>query len=344
MCILSWSLLPPEIQQNLVLFLVVGSISAGLSTMAKAGFGGGVGMLSTPLMVMAIGDSRMALGIMLPMLVVSDYVIVVQWWRQWNTKAAMSLLPGAIIGLVLGWITLAYVLGVTGGDNHAAASAPGRPPVLRSSSAPFLPSSLPPVLTSTETGGGEEGRKGGQEASMPASAGAPAQNRPAGAASAKDVTNAWMMLAIGLIALGFVVLHVVRSMRKDQFHFRPVLWQATAVGTAAGFTSTLAHAAGPIVTMYLLPQGMSKSRFVATTALYYWIGNQLKLLPYWQLGMIDAHTLGANLVLLPAVVVGAVLGVYLHRRLGEKNFSRTVYFLLALAGVDLIWHGAAKLW
>ena len=37
--------------------------------------------------------------------------------------------------------------------------------------------------------------------------------------------------------------------------------------TVAGTTSTLGHAAGPVVAMYMLPQQMPKGRYVATTAL-----------------------------------------------------------------------------
>jgi len=268
------SLLPPEIH-NLLLFITVGSVSAALSTMAKAGFGGGIGLLATPLMVIACGDNvPLALGIMLPMLVISDYVILTQWWRKWNTQAAMSLMPGAILGMLAAWWLMAAL------QQQAAVS---------------------PAASSTKT-----------------------------------LANSIMMIAIGVIAIALVILQVIRQKRGESLPFRPVLWQATSVGTIAGLTSTMAHAAGPIVTMFLLPQRMDKQRFVATTALFYWFGNQIKLVPYWFLGMLSLQTLGANLVLAPSVIAGAFLGVYLHHKLDERQFQWIVYVLVTLTGLDLI--------
>lgn len=276
---LAFLLVPPQLDgEGMWLFLLVGSVAAGLCTMGKAGFGGGLSLLSTPLMVHACGgNSKLALGIMLPMLVVSDYIILAKWWGKWDAKAALTLAPGAFVGLGLGWVTLYYL------QRYA------------------------------QTGG-------------------------------ERTTNAIMMLAIGAIAVGFSALHAWRSRRREPIHFRPVFWQATSVGTVAGYTSTMAHAAGPVITMYLLPQGMTKMRFVATTSLYYWYGNQIKLVPYFCLGMIDVQTLGANVALLPSVVVGAAVGVYLHHKVGEKHFSGVVNVLLFLAGLDLAIRAARTLW
>jgi len=126
--------------------------------------------------------------------------------------------------------------------------------------------------------------------------------------------------------------------------FRPVWWQATGVGSVAGFTSTLAHAAGPVTTMYMLPQRLSKEQYVATTVLYYWIGNQLKLPVYVAMNMVNRKSLLVGLVLLPAVPVGAWLGKYLAKRISQKVFTAIVYTLLAGAGVYLCKDAIQALW
>ena len=157
-------------------------------------------------------------------------------------------------------------------------------------------------------------------------------------------TDAALKLAIGIIARAFVALQVVLSLRGvAPAPRRPSISRGTAAGSVAGFTSTLAHAAGPVVTMYLLPQRMSRARFVATTALYYWIGNLLKVPPYLVLGMIDAGSLAASLWLVPMVVIGALLGVFLHSRVGERSFRAVVYVLLTLTGLHLCVQGARAL-
>jgi len=273
---LSWSLAPAELH-NPALFLAVGSVAAMLFSMAKAGFGGSVGLLAVPLMIFACGgNSKLAIGIMLPILIAADYVAFAVWLGKWNLRAVWMLLPGAAVGIGAGWAIL-----------HALSEL-----------------------------------------------------RAAGGA---DAANAWLKLGVGAIALSFVALHVVRSARGKPLMFRPVLWQGSVAGGAAGVSSTLAHAAGPIVAMYMLPQQMPKGQYVASTALFFWIANQGKLIPYFAEGMIDTHTLGAGLLLLPAIAAGGLLGKLLHNRVNQAQFNAVVYGLLALAGGWLVWQGAEGL-
>ena len=89
---------------------------------------------------------------------------------------------------------------------------------------------------------------------------------------------------------------------------------------------------------------MHRNRFVATTVLYAWFGNLIKLLPYILLGMIHTKSMAASMVLMPAVIGGAVLGIFLHHRVGQKSFSGVVYCLLALAGIFLCYRAIVTLW
>lgn len=274
------SLLPNGIE-NVALFLSLGTLSVLLVSMAKAGFGGGVGLLSVPLMIYACGEqTQLATAIMLPILIANDYVAIAAWWRKWDLRAVLLLVPGLVIGVGIGWWAI-WALRHAGGE------------------------------------GGEHHQK---------------------------TADAALMLGIGIIALGFVALQVIRARRTKPLPFRPILWQGTAVGAVAGITSTLAHAAGPVVNMYMLPQQMSKERFVSTTLLYFWIGNQVKLIPYGALGMLNADSLGGAACFLPAVVAGTVLGVALNRKVGQRQFTGVVYVLLALTGVHLVIGAVDKLW
>ncbi|MFW6153787.1 MAG: TSUP family transporter [Planctomycetota bacterium] len=259
----------PPTADDPVRFLLLGALAVAIFGAGKAGFGGGVGMISTPLMLYACGDAVTAVAIMLPLLIAADYVSVAMWWRKWDARNILALLPGALVGIGLG-----------GG-----------------------------VLAVFQRFGVEAGR---------------------------EVTNTALKLAIGLLATGFVVLHVVRALRGKLIAFRPTRVHGLGFGAAAGLSSTLAHAAGPITQMYLLGQQMPKGRYVATTVGFYWIINQVKLVPYFALGMVSAPTLGADLALLPAVVAGAVVGLVLHRRVSAVWFSRVVYGLLGAIAVHLV--------
>jgi len=262
------TLIPPTADDP-VRFVLLGALAVAIFGAGKAGFGGGVGMISTPLMLYACGDALTAVAIMLPLLIAADYVSVAMWWGKWDARNVLALLPGALVGI-------------------AAGSG---------------------VLAAFQRFGVEAGR---------------------------DMTNASLKLAIGLLATGFVAGHIVRALRGRLIAFRPTRAHALAFGAAAGLSSTLAHAAGPITQMYLLPQQMPKGRYVATTVGFYWVINQVKLVPYFALGMVSAPSLGADLALLPAVVIGAAIGLALHRRVDPLWFNRLVYGLLGLIGLHLV--------
>jgi hypothetical protein len=68
---------------------------------AKAGFGGGLGMLVTPLCVLAFGP-KTAIGILLPLLCAGDAFSLYHYWRSWRAENLLYLLPGVLVGVVIG--------------------------------------------------------------------------------------------------------------------------------------------------------------------------------------------------------------------------------------------------
>lgn len=69
--------------------------------LSKAGFGGGLGMLTTPLCVLAFG-SKDAIGILLPLLCAGDAFSLYHYWGKWDKKNLYYLMPGVIIGILIG--------------------------------------------------------------------------------------------------------------------------------------------------------------------------------------------------------------------------------------------------
>ncbi len=68
---------------------------------AKAGFGGGLGMLVTPLCVLAFGPKH-AIGVLLPLLCAGDVFSLYHYWGKWRRDNLRYLLPGAVVGVVIG--------------------------------------------------------------------------------------------------------------------------------------------------------------------------------------------------------------------------------------------------
>jgi hypothetical protein len=75
--------------------------------LAKGGFGS-VGILVVPVLSLAVSPVQAA-GITLPILILSDIVALVSYWREWDRRVIAIMLPGALIGIAIGWWTAALV-------------------------------------------------------------------------------------------------------------------------------------------------------------------------------------------------------------------------------------------
>jgi len=146
-----------------------------------------------------------------------------------------------------------------------------------------------------------------------------------------------LQLAIGLVALSFVLFQAFRAIVLGVLEKRrPHAVEGVLMGTIAGFTSTLAHAGGPPVVMYLLPQKLPRHLFVGTMVILFAIINLIKLIPYHSLGLLRVGNLMTIMLLAPLTYVGVRLGLYLNSRFTDLWFSRVVYTILFLTGLQLV--------
>jgi uncharacterized membrane protein YfcA len=74
---------------------------------AKGGFGA-IGLLVVPILAVVISPVQAA-GITLPILILSDFVAVASYWGAWDRRVLAIMLPGALIGIAIGWLTAAWV-------------------------------------------------------------------------------------------------------------------------------------------------------------------------------------------------------------------------------------------
>ncbi len=150
----------------------------------------------------------------------------------------------------------------------------------------------------------------------------------------------WLGRIIGGLAVALVAVQLQRFRRERAggvtTSYRPRAWHGVGLGATAGFTSTLAHAGGPLVLLYMLPQNLEKQVFVGTIIKYFFLGNVIKLVPYYQRGLFTMPRLSLAAALLPAVVLGTLVGVFLNRRFSDRAFRGVVYVLAACVGVFLL--------
>ncbi len=149
---------------------------------------------------------------------------------------------------------------------------------------------------------------------------------------------------IGAVALAFSAYHYYRQWRPLDLARRtggPAV--AVVAGLTSGYTSTLAHAGSPPVTMYLLPKGLPRQQFVATTVILFALINATKLIPYGLLGQLAPGNVVAAGALVPAGLLGLWLGIRLQRILSERWFYHICYGLLILVGGRLLYDGGRQL-
>ena len=144
-------------------------------------------------------------------------------------------------------------------------------------------------------------------------------------------------LFIGLIAVVFALHYWSKpgeTEPRTAGQVRGGLW-----GAVAGFTSFLAHTGGPPAYVYLLPQQMDRTTFVATSVFFFFAVNYLKLLPYAWLGLFDFTNLATAAVLAPLAPFGVWFGLILHKRVNDKLFYNICYSALLVIGIKLLFDG-----
>ncbi|MCX4579203.1 MULTISPECIES: sulfite exporter TauE/SafE family protein [unclassified Streptomyces] len=112
--------------------------------------------------------------------------------------------------------------------------------------------------------------------------------------------------------------------------------KARSYGVLGGFTTMVANAGGPVMSMYLLSAGFRKLGFLGTSAFFFLIVNTSKVPFSVGLGLIDGHSLLLDAALAAFVVPGAFLGRWAVHRINQLLFERLVIAATVVGGVQLL--------
>jgi len=245
-------------QYSSLLCIATATVAILLIGIAKAGFGGGVGLLSTPLLALVL-PAKTVVGFLLPLMILADGFTIYHHRAKFDRHNLKILIPGAIIGIVLGTLLI------------------------------------------------------------------------------NQVSDVQLKRTIGVVVLAFLLFQLIRSrLFKRSGNFSPAWPIGTVVGVIAGFTSAIAHAAGPVITLFLLPQRLDKQTFVTTMVLFFAGVNLLKLIPYVSIDLITLETLKADLLFLPIVPIGTFAGAWMNKKISPAAFITTIYILVFITGVQLL--------
>ena len=144
------------------------------------------------------------------------------------------------------------------------------------------------------------------------------------------VTIGWIILSL----LGFnLVLRAKRAELLELTRHRTFSW---GMGFLSGTVTMLANAAGPVMTVFLLSQRLEKQEHLGVFCRFFLFINLFKLPFSNSVGLITAPSLLTNLVLLPGVLLGVLLGWQILKRIKQDAFEGVLAWLTAFAAVWLI--------
>jgi uncharacterized protein len=140
---------------------------------------------------------------------------------------------------------------------------------------------------------------------------------------------------IGWLVLGMLAVELCRQ-RFGWEHMPHRWWFAAATGFLAGFTTFVANAAMPVMTIYLASQEFDKHKFIGTAAWFFLILNVSKVPPYCAMKMLSWDMLPLAAALTPLTILGALLGVYVLARIPQRYFDTLALLLAGIAALQLI--------
>jgi uncharacterized membrane protein YfcA len=151
------------------------------------------------------------------------------------------------------------------------------------------------------------------------------------------VDDTVMRRTIGIILLVLVTVHLLRLRRPRAPYSGHHRLATIGYGSLAGFTTMVANAGGAAMSLYLLTMGLSVLRFLGTTAWFFFLLNLFKLPFSIGLGLVSRTSLMVDLLLVPAVLVGTVVGRRVIDRIDQQRFELLVLASTVIASIPLVW-------
>jgi uncharacterized membrane protein YfcA len=153
----------------------------------------------------------------------------------------------------------------------------------------------------------------------------------------KEVDDELLKPIIGGIVLAMLGINYWRTRTKGRDAPVPTQWWfAVGLGFLAGITTMMANAAGPIMIIYLLAMKLPKIEFVGTGAWFFFVINWLKAPFSAKLNLMTAASVKLDLMMLPFIGLGAVIGIFFLKRIPQKAFNAVVQILAAAAAIKLL--------
>jgi len=159
----------------------------------------------------------------------------------------------------------------------------------------------------------------------------------AGVLAGKYIDAEGFRIMLSSIVFGGLGLMVIRDLVKKREKIPDNRLFAAGIGILGGFASMVGNAAGPVFAVYMLAMRLPKNSFIGTGAWFYFIINSFKL-PFhiWVWKTVTPESFLLDLIALPAILLGAWLGIRIVKMLSERVYRIFVVAMTFLSALLLI--------
>lgn len=239
------------------------------SAVIKNSVGIGAGIFLLPFLALAL-PPKLALGLGAPAMLISDVIGIRNYWREWNIKELVILIPPAVAGVFVGVIII------------------------------------------------------------------------------KMVPDTMFKFGVGVVAVVFSSYHLIRPVfRRTPYEAINPFGQAPnpkksltfLFGFLGGTASTVIHAGGLVMSIYLLQRPVDNRAFVGTLVVFFAVLNFLKTGAYLKIGIMSSEIALLVAAMSPIIIFGGWFGNFLNKRFSQDLFRVIVLMIIFLIGMKLMLAG-----
>jgi uncharacterized protein len=153
----------------------------------------------------------------------------------------------------------------------------------------------------------------------------------------KVVNDEWFKNIIAVLVFAGVGIMLWREKQNRTDLFPHTWWFAAIMGVLGGFATMIGNVAGPIFAIYMLAMNLPKNAFIGTGAWFFLIVNFFKFpLQVWVWNNIGWKTIIIDLIMLPAIALGAFLGIWIVRKIPDKTYRTFIIIVTVLSAFLLL--------
>ena len=144
------------------------------------------------------------------------------------------------------------------------------------------------------------------------------------------LSDVYFQFLLGSVIISGALIMVIKVDIKENNLF------SIAVGFLGGFITMIGNAAGPIMSIYFLSMGFDKNKFIGTAAWFFLFVNLFKVPMHvfiWK--TMDLNILLFDLSLFPLILLGALTGVWIVKKIPEQPYKIFVIVSVILSTFNL---------